>query len=52
MCNLYRMTSNADAIAQLFGPLASIESNVPAQLEIFPDYTAPVVVAGQEGRPC
>jgi putative SOS response-associated peptidase YedK len=50
MCNLYRMTSNADAIAQLFGPLASIESNVPPQLEIFPDYTAPVVVAGEDGR--
>jgi putative SOS response-associated peptidase YedK len=50
MCNLYRMTSNADAIAQLFGPLSAIESNVPPQLEIFPDYAAPVIVAGTDGR--
>lgn len=50
MCNLYRMTSNADAIAQLFGPFSAIESNVPPQLEIFPDYQAPVIVAGEGGR--
>ena len=50
MCNLYRMTSNADAIRQLFGPLDTGGANVPPQLEIFPDYAAPVIVAGEDGR--
>jgi putative SOS response-associated peptidase YedK len=48
MCNLYRMTSNADAIAQLFAPLATGGVNVPAYHEIFPDYEAPVIVADED----
>jgi hypothetical protein len=50
MCNLYRMTSSADAIAQLFAPLDTGGANVPPLHEIFPDYAAPVIVAGEERR--
>ena len=50
MCNLYRMTSAADAIAQLFGPLDTGGANVPPLHEIFPGYAAPVIVAGDERR--
>jgi putative SOS response-associated peptidase YedK len=54
MCNLYRMTSNAQAIAQLFGAqLFGAETggrNLPAMDEIYPDQSAPVVVADGGGR--
>ena len=50
MCNLYRMTSSADAIAQLFRPLDTGGANVPPLHEIFPDYAAPVIVAEEGGR--
>ncbi len=50
MCNLYRMTSSADAIAQLFAPLDTGGANVPPLHEIFPDYAAPVIVAGENRR--
>ena len=50
MCNLYRMTSSADAIAQLFAPLDTGGANVPPLHEIFPDYAAPVIVAGEDRR--
>ena len=40
------MTSNVDAIAQLFAPLATGGLNQPPLPEIFPDYSAPVIVAG------
>lgn len=49
MCNLYRMTSNAQAIAQLFR--ADVAGrNLPALPEIYPDAEALVVVAGGAGR--
>ena len=50
MCNLYRMTSSADAIAQLFAPLDTGGANVPPLHEIFPDYAAPVIVARDQRR--
>ena len=50
MCNLYRMTSSADAIAQLFRPLDTGGANIPPLHEIFPGYAAPVIVAGDSGR--
>ena len=50
MCNLYRMTSSVDAIAQLFRPLDTGGANVAALHEIFPDYAAPVIVAEEAGR--
>lgn len=51
MCNLYRMTSNAQAIAQLFGADAG-GCNLPALEEIYPDSEAPVVIraATSQGR--
>lgn len=55
MCNLYRMTSNADAIRQLFGPhiggVAIAATNLPAFDAIYPDYDAPVITGeGAGGR--
>jgi putative SOS response-associated peptidase YedK len=47
MCNLYRMTAGAQAIAQLFGADAA-GRNLPALEEIWPNGEAPVVV--REGR--
>ncbi len=44
MCNLYRMTSSAQAIAQLFRADAA-GRNLPALTEIYPDSEAPVVVS-------
>ncbi len=53
MCNLYRMTSNADAIRQLFGAaLGSVDmggGNLPPFEGIYPDYDAPVLVAADDG---
>jgi putative SOS response-associated peptidase YedK len=50
MCNLYRMTSNADAIRQLFGPhignVGTAGMNLAAYDAIYPDYDAPVITAG------
>jgi putative SOS response-associated peptidase YedK len=49
MCNLYRMTSNAQAIAQLFRADPG-GRNLPALSEIYPDSEAPVVVSESAGR--
>ena len=49
MCNLYRMTSNAQAIAELFRAETG-GRNLPAMSEIYPDQAAPVVVAESAGR--
>lgn len=53
MCNLYRMTSNADAIRQLFGvALGAVDlggANLPPFESIYPDYEAPVLVAEGQG---
>lgn len=52
MCNLYRMTSNPQAIAQLFAPVETGGVNLPAFNEIYPDQAAPVLVAGRgDGDP-
>jgi putative SOS response-associated peptidase YedK len=49
MCNLYRMTSNAQAIAQLF--TADVAGrNLPVLAEIYPDQDAPVVVSDSAGQ--
>ena len=47
MCNLYRMTSNAQAIAGLFGADA-LGRNLPAFHEIYPGHEAPVLIGGGE----
>jgi len=49
MCNLYRMTSNAQAIGQLFRA-DTRGRNLPALDEIYPDQSAPVIVADAAGR--
>jgi putative SOS response-associated peptidase YedK len=49
MCNLYRMTGNAQAIAQLFAA-DTAGRNLPPFHEIFPDQMAPVVVAHEGAR--
>ncbi|UWU76584.1 SOS response-associated peptidase family protein [Bradyrhizobium huanghuaihaiense] len=50
MCNLYSMTKNVDAIRRLFGALNSRVGNLPSMPGIFPDYRAPIVRNGAEGR--
>ncbi|OYW50426.1 MAG: DUF159 family protein [Novosphingobium sp. 28-62-57] len=50
MCNLYRMTSNVQAIAQMFGPVANAQLNLPAFHEIYPDAEAPVLIARAQQR--
>lgn len=51
MCNLYRMTSNVQAIAQMFAPVANAQANLPAFHEIYPDRDAPVLVMADAARP-
>ena len=48
MCNLYRMTSNADAMRRLFKVASPTLPNPPVYTEILPDKDAPIVrdVAG------
>lgn len=48
--NLYSMTKNVDAIRRLFSALNSDVGNLPSMLGIFPDYPAPTVRNGAEGR--
>ncbi|KPF93990.1 hypothetical protein IP81_00500 [Novosphingobium sp. AAP83] len=50
MCNLYRMTSNVQAIAQLFAPVVNTQVNLPPFHEIYPDREAPVLVARDDAR--
>ena len=49
MCSLYRMTSNAQAIAQLFR-VDVAGRNLPTLTEIYPDSEAPVIVSAGTGR--
>jgi putative SOS response-associated peptidase YedK len=52
MCNLYSMTGNADAIRRLFriDPAHDRTGNLPTMPGIFPDYPAPIVRNGAQGR--
>lgn len=43
MCNLYRMTSNVDAIRRLFGVDHNYAGNLPAFEALYPAQDAPVV---------
>ncbi len=45
MCNLYTQTRPQDAIRALFAPAEVIDlaGNLPAQAEVYPDYTAPIL---------
>jgi putative SOS response-associated peptidase YedK len=50
MCNLYRLTSNVEAIRRLFGVVEGGFLNLPALPEIYPGQSAPVVRASAQGR--
>jgi putative SOS response-associated peptidase YedK len=52
VCNLYSMTTNAEAIRRLFRVDASNDrsGNLPSQPGIYPDYPAPIVRNGNGGR--
>lgn len=51
MCNLYRMTTNADAMRLLFAPLETGGANLMPMEEIYPEAMAPVIVRGEAGAP-
>jgi hypothetical protein len=44
------MTKNVDAIRRLFGALNSHVGNLQSMPGIFPDYSAPIVRNGTDGR--
>ena len=48
MCNLYRMTSNVEAMRRLFA-VASDAPNLPLYPEIYPDREAPIIRADEAG---
>lgn len=50
MCNLYSMTSNAEAIRAMTGAMRDTTGNLPPLPGIFPDYAAPIVRNTPEGR--
>lgn len=50
MCNLYSMTKNVDAIRRLFDALNNRVGNLASMPGIFPDYPAPIVRNGADGR--
>lgn len=50
MCNLYSMTRSQAEIRRLFKVEHDHAGNLPALPGIFPDYTAPIVRQGPEGR--
>lgn len=50
MCNLYSVTKGQAAIAALFRIAQDRTGNLPSLPGVFPDYTAPIVRMGEEGR--
>ncbi len=50
MCNLYSLTSNQQAIRELARAWKDNTGNLPPLPGIFPDYPAPIVRNGAEGR--
>lgn len=52
MCNLYSMTRPQDAVRRFFSrnPPIDRSGNIPPLLGIFPDYSAPIVRNGADGR--
>lgn len=50
MCNLYSMTTNAEAIRRLFAVTNGGFSNLAARPEIYPSQMAPVVRSAEGGR--
>ncbi|NPU23914.1 SOS response-associated peptidase [Bradyrhizobium denitrificans] len=50
MCNLYSISTNQAAIAELFRIVRRYEGNLPPMPSVFPDYPAPVVREAVDGR--
>lgn len=50
MCNLYSLTKGQQAILELAGAMIDRTGNLPPMPGIFPDYSAPIVRNGVDGR--
>ena len=50
MCNLYSITTNQAAISALFRVVNRYVGNLAPMPGVFPDYKAPIVRNGAEGR--
>jgi putative SOS response-associated peptidase YedK len=50
MCNLYSITTNQAAIIALFRVVNRYVGNLAPMAGVFPDYKAPIVRSGVEGR--
>jgi putative SOS response-associated peptidase YedK len=50
MCNLYSMTRSQKAIRELTRAMVDRTGNLPPLPGIYPDYRAPIVGNGPEGR--
>lgn len=50
MCNLYSLTKGQQAILELARAMVDRTGNLPPMPGIFPDYSAPIVREGAEGR--
>lgn len=50
MCNLYNVSTNQEAIRALTRTFRDITGNLPPSLDVYPDYPAPVVRTGEDGK--
>jgi hypothetical protein len=50
MCNLYSITTNQAAISALFRVVNRYVGNLARLPGVFPDYKAPIVRTGADGR--
>src|SRR6201991_4833728 len=50
MCNLYSITTNQAAISALFRVVNRYVGNLAPMPGVFPDYKAPIVRTGPDGR--
>lgn len=50
MCNLYRITSNHEAMRQLFGTMADMTNRLDPDVNVYPDRAAPVIRNSAEGQ--
>lgn len=50
MCNLYSLTKGQAAIIEMTRAMVDRTGNLPPLPGIFPDYTAPILRTGKEGR--
>lgn len=50
MCNLYSLTKGQSAIRELASVMSDLTGNLPAMPGIYPDYAAPIVRNGADGR--